>query len=197
MDLSLVAAGNNNCIDGAVGIASFCRCGGYDSEILRVVMIEKTTFYESLRDPGVPLEESDVVAFEQELGSPLPADYREFLLRRNGGRFDPPVSFPLPTEDYSDHMVLFNVYGLLRPPDENFDDLRQKLEVHSGRIPRGTLPIGDDGDNLLLLDLEGDRRGKLYLWIRDDEMFKQPEDNRIPAASSFTEMALSTRPYDS
>jgi hypothetical protein len=159
-------------------------------------MIEETVLFQSLRAPGVPLQESDVAAFERELGSPLPSDYREFLLRRNGGRFDPPVLFPLPTEEYSDRMVLFYVYGLLRPPDAYHSDLRRKLEVHSGRIPRGTLPIADDGDNLLLLDLEGERRGKLYLWIRDEEMTKDPEENRIPAASSFTEMALHSRPYE-
>jgi hypothetical protein len=160
-------------------------------------MIEQTVLFRSLRGPGALLQESDVAAFERELGSSLPADYREFLLRRNGGRFDPPVSFPLPTQEYSDELVLFNVYGLLEPPDANDNDLRQVLEVHSGRIPRGTLPIADDGDNLLLLDLEGDRRGKLYLWIRDDEMAKGPEENRIPAASSFAEMASLTRLYES
>ena len=159
-------------------------------------MIENTTFFQTLRDPGVPLRESDVAAFERELGATLPADYRQFLLLRNGGHFDPPVSFPLPTEEYSDELVLFNVYGLLRPPDANFNDLRENLRVHSGRIPRDTLPIADDGDNLLLLELEGDRRGKLNLWKRDDEMFKDTEDNRIPAAASFTEMALHTRPYE-
>ena len=159
-------------------------------------MIENTTFFQTLRDPGVPLQESDVAAFEREIDSTLPTDYREFLLRRNGGRFDRPVLFPLPTEEYSDRTGLFNVYGLLRPANANHNDLRHNLEVHSGRIPRGTLPIADDGDNLLLLDLEGDRRGKLYLWIRDDEMMKDVEDNRIPAAASFTEMALNTRPYE-
>ncbi|HYE17042.1 MAG TPA: SMI1/KNR4 family protein [Tepidisphaeraceae bacterium] len=158
-------------------------------------MIENTTFFQSLRDAGAPLQEADVAAFERELGVPLPADYRAFLLLRNGGRFNPHVEYPLPTEEYSDHMGLFHVYGLLRPPGAN-TDLRHQLEVHDGRIPRGTLPIGDDGDNLLLIGLEGERRGKLYLWVRDDEMFKDAEDNRIPVADSFAEMAASARPYE-
>jgi len=159
-------------------------------------MIEETVFFQNLRDSGIALQESDVAAFERELGSPLPADYRVFLLRRNGGRFDRPVLFQLPTDEYSDRMGLFNVYGLLRPPGGNHNDLRHNLEVHRGRIPRGTLPIADDGDNLLLLGLEGDRRGKLYLWIRDDEMMKDVEENQILAADSFAEMASNTRPYD-
>jgi hypothetical protein len=148
-----------------------------------------TPFVRNLTRCGDPLGEADVVAFERELGVRLPAEYRDFLLLRNGGRFEPFLAFPLPTEEYSDYFGLWNVYGLLRASTDPTTDLRVTLEVHEGRIPRHTLPIADDGDNELLLDLGVERNGALFLWIRDDEMVKDVEDNRIPAAGSFLEMA--------
>lgn len=44
---------------------------------------------------GPPLTESDIVAFEREIGCGLPDDYRTFLLAVNGGFPQPPRQFTL------------------------------------------------------------------------------------------------------
>lgn len=40
----------------------------------------------AITDRGPMLSESEIAAFEAEVGATLPADYREFLLTWNGGR---------------------------------------------------------------------------------------------------------------
>ena len=48
------------------------------------------TIYESYP----PLKEDDIVAAERQLGISLPADYRNFLLKHNGG-YPEPDAFPI------------------------------------------------------------------------------------------------------
>jgi len=152
-----------------------------------------TIFVRELHDAGVALTETDIVAFEQEIGAALPAEYRQFLLFKNGGHFYAPIGFPLPDETYSDTLGLSIVFRLLEPVDENRNDLRRILKIHEGRIPLNTLPIADDADNLLLIDLDPKSGGALYLWRRDDEMTKEREDNKIFAEASFASMAANCR----
>jgi hypothetical protein len=152
--------------------------------------LAETLFVKKLHDGGVPLANADLVAFEQELGAALPADYRQFLLLKNGGHFYEPVVCPLPTREYSDALGLSIVFRLLEPTDENTNDLRNVRDIHRGRLPRNTLAIADDGDNLLLIELDPEKGGALSLWVRDDEMIRAVEDNRIAVAPSFTDLAL-------
>jgi hypothetical protein len=155
--------------------------------------LEDTLFVTKLHDSGIQLTEADVAAFEQELAARLPSEYREFLLLRNGGAFYEPLVWPLVKNEYSEEFGLTVVFRLLELPDDNTNDLRANLQTHQGRIPHNTLPIGDDGDNLLLIDLRPEAEGALYLWIRDNELIKDVEENRIPAATSFLDMASRCR----
>ena len=143
----------------------------------------------NLHDSGPPVSEVELAAFEAELASPLPADYREFLLLRNGGRFYEHIAFGLPTDEYSEQWGLDEVFRFFPAPDESPCGLRWNLETHRGRIPAQTLPIGDDGDNLLLIDLNTSSRGQLWLWVRDFELSRKADENRIPVAQSFAELA--------
>ena len=47
----------------------------------------------NLQDPGPRLTLADLEAFEREIGGQLPGDYKQFLLKANGGWTDPPVGF--------------------------------------------------------------------------------------------------------
>src|SRR5438445_730978 len=144
-----------------------------------------TIFFAKLHDSGVQLAEADIAAFEEEIEAQLPSDYRQFLLLGNGGRFYQPLVCPIPNSlEFGDSISLSILFRLLEPPDENTNDLRNLLEMHRGRIPAQSLAIATDGDNLLLLDLHPDRYGSLSLWIRDDEMMKDVEENRLAVAPS-------------
>lgn len=159
----------------------------------------ETVLFGKLHDRGPMLTEAEVAAFEHELAFPLPADYREFLLLCNGGRYYEYVACPLPTREYSHELRLVRLFQLLptSDPDQNLRGLRRKLHMHEGRIPDDTLPIADSGADMLLIALEGQSRGALGLWVRDYELTRERADNFIPVAPSFTALAsaCATRPY--
>lgn len=109
---------------------------------------------------------SEVLAdFESQLGVKLPQDYRDHLLKYNGG--DPrPNTFDIsPDEGQSN---VHNLYGLHDGP--YYSNLREVVEVFKGRIPNGLLPIsGDDGGNIICLGLSKKYLGKIYFWDHEKE----------------------------
>ena len=87
-----------------------------------------------------PLE-VDVERFEQQIGTQLPSDYREFLMKYNGGRPDP-SGFSFTTrqglrEDSSVH-YFFGIHT------GRICNLERKLELRGERIPTEFVPIATD-----------------------------------------------------
>jgi hypothetical protein len=157
------------------------------------VGIEDTVFFGELHDAGVQLVPSDLAAIEEEIGASLPPDYRAFLLLKNGGWFYRDILFPMPTNEIGVNLGIRIVCRLREPVGEELHDLRNVMDVHSGRIPPGTVPIADDGDNLILLDVGSEVYGTVWLWVRDDEMSKEASENRIFVAPSFDLFAAGCR----
>lgn len=106
--------------------------------------------------PGSPISISE---FERRVGARLPNDYREFLLRWNGGTPSPnTVSVP----DLADVLV-DRLYGV-RDVRTN-SDLEHELNSVSEMLPEGVIPIGHDpGGNLFLLCVKGDGAGQVWYW---------------------------------
>lgn len=157
--------------------------------------LDQTLFVQKLHDCGRALTITDISSFERNCGCSLPSDYKEFLILRNGGRFYEYVAAPLPTDEYSEELGLDVLYSLGEQDTES--DLGHMLETHKDRVPAGAVPIGDDGDNLLLLDCNPNAVWQVCLWIRDNELTTDRDWNRVPVARSFMELAAScdTRPY--
>lgn len=92
-----------------------------------------------LRDPYGVTSLDDIKQFETEIGFELPADYREFLLKTNGGVYHDYVCTP-------DGFALDVVFGL----NTNFcwSELRWNRDVSSDWLPADMLPIasGPGGD---------------------------------------------------
>jgi cell wall assembly regulator SMI1 len=121
-----------------------------------------------IRDPGQPIGEQEVAAFECELGARLPADYRQFLLTNNGGR---PV------------LDVVDIAGLLGSPTDVqvFFGLRRKFEssqlswnlqlIAQRCLGQRVLPIAcDSGGNLFCLqvsDGDGGTSSVVYLDMAD------------------------------
>ena len=128
------------------------------------------------------LAPAELDAFERETGLELVPEYREFLLRHNGGRPDD-NSIDLP--DLDDSTVVNDFFGLL--PGDDYD-IRGELEMYDGRIPPGALPIAEDpGGNLFLLSLAGDTKGAVFFWDHEEE-------NAHRIAGSFEEFLASIKP---
>ena len=111
-----------------------------------------------------PVTESQLVELERYIGSPLPASYRDFLSRHNGGRVSP---------DCFDFVRGGNVtHGgvdwFLAITTGGHNNLRDDIDTYSDRVPRGYIPIAyDSGGNLVVLSLRDDG---VYFWDHDEEV---------------------------
>jgi hypothetical protein len=89
-------------------------------------------------------------AFESSVGFALPADYREFLERHNGGKFKGAL-FDIPELHMSEALDVLFGFNTKRALD-----LRHWQNEMRGQIPNKSIIIGKDpGGNFLVLDEEG------------------------------------------
>lgn len=98
--------------------------------------------------------------FERQFGLTLPADYKDFLLRNNGGE---PTPDRLIVPGWNGGSTCVNRFFGFR--DDNDCDL-EKIYVNSADyIPPGFLPIAEDsGGNMLCLDVSGSQPGSILFW---------------------------------
>jgi hypothetical protein len=129
-------------------------------------------------DPRYPvLTEADIAAFEHENKVLLPADYRAFMLKHNGGEPSPEWF------DYSDgtevlHTGVQEFFAIYTKPEAetglsaNLNLARQcgtYKRMETPRMPEELIPIGDDGgSNKICLCVSGEHTGCIYYW--DHEM---------------------------
>ncbi len=117
-----------------------------------------------ITDAGALLTEKQVERVERELDVKLPEDYRNFLLRHNGGR---------PRPDFfaiMGHKTLLSgrveqLFGVGRPAKESNVDWHYKNLI--GQLPNYHFPIAaaNDGD-MVTLSLGKLDAGRIYYWIR-------------------------------
>lgn len=106
--------------------------------------------------------EEDVAALEKKLEITLPEDYREFLLRLNGGFFEDPSIEP--TEKGCPQESLDALWGIGASHESaELGDLGD-IELFDDNFPPKILPIGDTplGSLILLDTAPGDEKGMIY-----------------------------------
>ena len=142
------------------------------------------------------LTEERLTRLEKRLKGRLPEDYRQFLLKHNGGR--PTLSrFTFTSDDEEQKSILewfFAVHDEPYEEDEDWDpECSEGLPPHfaqpledawrelKSELPRsGTLPIGrDPSANLVCLGYSGKRAGQVFLFDHD-------MGELVPLADSFT-----------
>jgi hypothetical protein len=146
-----------------------------------------------LRPISSAADEARVVALEGRLGHHLPADYREFLLRHNGGRPDPAVfRFAVRSGRDTDSTVDW----FLALYDGEHSNLETVIGWLTDRTPPQLLPIAiDPFGNFVLLGLSGDSRGKVYFWDHEREPDSQPDWSNIARiADSFDDFLRGLKP---
>ena len=109
-------------------------------------------------EPAKPVTEKRLSNFESEIGATLPIEYRQFLLKFNGGSpFPDTVEIKGMPESQTDVLEFFGVDAF----DES-SDLRWNKETFSDRVPAQMLPIAcDSGGSFFCLLLAGEDSGKV------------------------------------
>lgn len=148
-----------------------------------------------------PLAETELAAAEQTLRVQLPPDYRNFLLKHNGGRPKPdrfnidwrPEQKAAAVGPWSMLSWFFSVHA-----GRSCNLLRSNTVSFAGRLPADTLAIGEDpGGDLLLIRTAGPQRGALLFWVMEMEAQDgetPTEDNVGFVADSFDDF-LANRLY--
>jgi hypothetical protein len=122
--------------------------------------------------------EFGVSELESKVGAPLDTTHVELLKRYRGAAigFDedvvyrPEVPSPWARADGTQSLeVLFGLVGEA--------GLLAQVRRFEGRIPRGTVPVGEaPGGNLILIALTGRYKGSVYLWDHENEREITGED---------------------
>lgn len=139
-------------------------------------------------NPFGKLSPARLKQFEATLGFPLPADYREFLRLKNGGKFQGAV---VRIAALQANVALDEFFGL------DLDD-RLNLEVWNYQYyykkPAGSLVIGaDPGGGMVLLGLDPGWSG-LYYWDYSHWFEKSTTEQSIYLmAATFTELMAMVR----
>jgi hypothetical protein len=117
----------------------------------------------TMKKTGPDLSEEELAAFEMDKNVQLPEDYRNFMLRYNGGQ-PVPKSFNFPESESGSSVGVF--YPIKKDGTNSLQFVMQQFE---GRVPEELLPVaGDMFGNQICLGLEGENRGKVFFW--DHEM---------------------------
>lgn len=131
------------------------------------------------------LTEEELQAAENIVGKEFPDQYREFLLKYNGGHPAPDI-FRYKNEDGDQELAAIAYF--LAVYDGKDENLLDYFETYEDRIPSQLIPIArGPGGDLVLLGLESSYRGKIYYWIQDLEPDEPDFSNIFPVAGSFNE----------
>jgi hypothetical protein len=111
--------------------------------------------------------EQDLCWLEEEVGGPLPPDYRTFLGGYGWTGFAPAMRFPM--VEAAPFGAWAEVSSFLGFSSEIRRDLAFLVsDVYAGQLPEATMPIASDGDgNLVLLSVVGPNKGRVWFWDRE------------------------------
>jgi hypothetical protein len=125
-----------------------------------------------------PISEEKITAFEKEIDHKLPDDYREFLLKHNGG-YPKPRAFDIcwSTEEQKEEFTNSSLTGwFYHLDDEETSNLLKSFHMKRKWIPKDTIAIGyDAGGSEILLGTYGENRGKIFYWV--NEAAEEESDN--------------------
>lgn len=116
---------------------------------------------------------------ETHIGMRFAKDYREFLLKYNGGLFEEGI-FDIPARGKSS--VIFFGIGT----NEEHSDLVHNFEAYKSRLPNNTVPIGfDPGGNLVCMAFD-EGRWDVFFWDHEEENNPPKLENMVLLKCSFT-----------
>ena len=133
-----------------------------------------------VREP-VQVTEDDLRDLEREIGYPLPADYRTFLMKFGfaTGSGDTRFTNPENPEEVETSVDVF--YGL--KAGDSYD-VRTMKATFADRLPDHLLPFTSGSGGEFSLSLSGDDAGRVYWWFQETGPVESMDDLE-PIADSF------------
>lgn len=116
------------------------------------------------------LTDSQIKKIEKKVGLDFPAEYRNHLLKYNGGQCEPNEF------DFLENgkVTSSNIDWFLAIYDGEYDNLEDYIntyKIEQKRMPSRILPIAHDpGGNLICISCEGLDVGRVYFWDHDNEV---------------------------
>jgi hypothetical protein len=155
----------------------------------------------AVRRKAPPAPEASIEHLEEELGHPLPDDYRYFLINCNGGGVGGSLWFRgLDDKGRTTEAGVHHVGGFR---EEYSFSLQQHAYTYKGRIPQSLLWIhGDPFGNAVCLGVAPPYRGRVYFWDHENEPGDgwdgsvETAGNLTLLAHSFTEYVAGLRPLE-
>ena len=149
------------------------------------------------------INDDDIRNIEKLKSCILPADYKEFLLKYNGGtpNFN---AFTIEKEEGSTIRFFFGIDNNISSK-RNYDIIKN-IKQSKDRIPEELLPIACDSfGNRVCIGVKDKHYGKIYFWDHENEAgSRNPLDNTIKPwwknitliANSFTDLLNSLCKYE-
>lgn len=159
-------------------------------------------FLNMVDDKAPPAPGNELAKLEGMLGGPLPDDYRQFLLRCNGGYVGGALWYkgPTPAGESADTGVQH--IGGFR--EESYFSLKWAIGCYDSRIPKELMWIMDDPfGNAICLGVRGTHRGRVYFWDHEREPDPNRWDRQVETAknvrllaNSFSEFVTGLKPTE-
>lgn len=136
-----------------------------------------------LTDSEPPVTAADLDRFERQHDLVIPAAYRAFLLKHNGGYPSPEnfrVEMPPRPHTRRSHTDWFEtaVEFFLSLDAESVSIRVQWPYVTEGRLQGGMFPIAYCGGDLVCLSTREDTRDQVFYWFSDEEYDAQADGDR-------------------
>ncbi|MCM3225740.1 SMI1/KNR4 family protein [Terribacillus saccharophilus] len=134
----------------------------------------------SMRNTNDPITLEDISRFEQKYILTLSNQYKDFLLKYNGG-YPQESSFKISEEEGESLVNKFYGIGDMK------GNLAKVYDIIEDEIPEGFLSIANDPSGKeILLGVNQEFNGKIYLWMHDIEP-EDEMDNMFILADDFSE----------
>lgn len=116
------------------------------------------------------LNSTQIEELEKYVGLNFPYEYKEHLLKNNGGRCSPNVF------QFNENGKLTEscIDWFLAVYDGEYDNLKDYIEtykIQEKRLPQQMLPIAhDSGGNLICVSCDSEDKGFIYFWDHEGEV---------------------------
>ena len=133
-----------------------------------------------------PTNLEEIAEFEKLIGATLPDDYKQFLLKHNGGH--PVMASCDLLEAINEDNLAIDIDWFYALHEGDISNLSKKFKYSRDRLTNEYIPIACDNDGWLCIAIKGENYGKVYYLTTNWSYWKEEDLNYIYlVANTFTD----------